>query len=253
MSIRRFLLVIPSIDIKDGKTVRVVQGIPELNCTEYGDDPIEMAKLWRAENAKMIHVVDFDAAHDHSNKNIKIIEKICSSIVIPVEFAGGIRNLEDAKMIFDCGVSRIAINTTAIEDKKEFDKIFQLYGPTKVVICLDIVDDELVTRGRKKRTGINYIDFTKEMARIGVDRFIVTDVNRNGLLKGPNITYSLNVARASGCKVTHSGGIRNKDELMDLQSLIPEGVDSVIIGRALYENRFPCQKLWRLAESGIFN
>ncbi|MCJ7552489.1 MAG: 1-(5-phosphoribosyl)-5-[(5-phosphoribosylamino)methylideneamino] imidazole-4-carboxamide isomerase [Ignavibacteriaceae bacterium] len=253
MNIHRFLLVIPSIDIKDGKTVRVVQGIPELNCAEYGNDPVEMAKLWRAENSKMIHIVDFDGAIDHSHKNLKIIEKICSSVVIPVEFSGGIRNLDDAKVVMDSGVSRMAINTMAIENKKEFDRLFQLYGPTKVVICLDIIDEELVTRGRRKKTGINYIGFAKEMAEIGIDRFIVTDVNRNGLLQGPNIQYSLNIAKNSNCKVTHSGGIRNKDELMDLQSLINEGIDSVIVGRAFYENRFPCQKLWRVAESGIFN
>jgi phosphoribosylformimino-5-aminoimidazole carboxamide ribotide isomerase len=253
MNIRRFLLVIPSIDIKDGKTVRVVQGIPELNCLEYGDDPVEMAMIWRAENSKMIHVVDFDGAFDHSNKNLKVIEKICASVVIPVEFSGGIRNLDDAKAVMDTGVSRMAINTMALENRSEFIKLFQFYGPAKVVVCLDVVDKILVVRGRKINTGINYIDFAKELATIGIERFIVTDVNRNGLLRGPNIKYSLEVAKNTNCKVTHSGGIRNKDELMDLQSHLDDGIDSAIIGRAFYENRFPCQKLWRVAESGIFN
>jgi len=253
MNIRRFLLVIPSIDIKDGKTVRVVQGIPELKCSEYGDDPVEMAKLWRAENAKMIHVVDFDGAFDHSNKNLKVVEKICSSVVIPVEFAGGIRTLDDAKAVMETGVSRIAVSTLVFENRVEFERIFNLFGPNKVVVCFDIIDEELIIRGKRKKTGLNYIDFSKEISLIGVERFIVTDVQRNGLLKGPNIEYSLNIARQTNCKVTHSGGIRNKDELMDLQQYVEEGIDSAIIGRAFYENRFPCQKLWRVAESGIFN
>lgn len=253
MNIRRFLLVIPSIDIKDGKTVRVVQGIPELKCSEYGDDPVEMAKLWRAENAKMIHVVDFDGAFDHSNKNLKVVEKICSSVVIPVEFAGGIRTLDDAKAVMETGVSRIAVSTLVFENRAEFERIFNLFGPNKVVVCFDIIDEELIIRGKRKKTGLNYIDFSKEISLIGVERFIVTDVQRNGLLKGPNIEYSLNIARQTNCKVTHSGGIRNKDELMDLQQYVDEGIDSAIIGRAFYENRFPCQKLWRVAESGIFN
>ena len=253
MNIRRFLLVIPSIDIKDGKTVRVVQGIPELNCSEYGDDPVEMAKLWRAENAKMIHVVDFDGAFDHSNKNLKIVEKICSSVVIPVEFAGGIRTLDDAKAVMEAGVARIAVSTLVFENRAEFEKIFNLYGPNKVVVCFDIIDDELIIRGKRKKTGLNYIDFAKEISFIGVERFIVTDIQRNGLLKGPKIEYSLNIARQTNSKVTHSGGIRNKDELMDLQQYLEDGIDSVIVGRAFYENRFPCQKLWRVAESGIFN
>jgi phosphoribosylformimino-5-aminoimidazole carboxamide ribotide isomerase len=253
MNSRRFLLVIPSIDIKDGKTVRVVQGIPELNCSEYGDDPVEMAKLWRAENAKMIHIVDFDGAFEHSNRNLKIVEKICTSVVIPVEFAGGIRNLDDAKAVFETGVARVAISTLVFENRSEFEKIFNLYGPTRVVVCFDIVDQELIIRGKKKKTGLNYINFAREVSKIGVERFIITDVNRNGLMKGPNIEYSLNVAKLTNCKVTHSGGVRNKDELMDLQQYLVKGIDSVIVGRALYENIFPCQKLWRVAESGIFN
>lgn len=252
MSIRRFLLVIPSIDIKDGKTVKVVQGIPELNCNEYGDDPVEMARIWRAENAKMIHVVDFDGAFNHSKRNLKIVEQMCSSVVIPVEFTGGIRNLDDAKAVMDTGICRMAISTMAMENKDEFLKLFELYGPAKVVVCLDILDDELIIRGRKLKTGINYIEFAKEMAEVGVERFIVTDISRNGLMQGPNIQYSRNIAINSKQKVTHSGGIRNKDELMDLQFYLNEGVDSAIIGSAFYENRFPCQKLWRVAESGIF-
>ncbi|MGQ9798052.1 MAG: 1-(5-phosphoribosyl)-5-[(5-phosphoribosylamino)methylideneamino]imidazole-4-carboxamide isomerase [Ignavibacterium sp.] len=251
--LKKYLLVIPSIDIKDGKTVRVVQGIPELNCKEYGNDPVEMAMIWRAENAKMLHVVDFDGALEHSHKNYSIIEKICSSVIIPVEFAGGVRTIEDADELFDMGISRIAINTMALENRALFNKLFEKHGPNKVVISLDIIDDELVTRGRQYKTGINYLSFAKEMAELGIERFIVTDIKRNGVLGGPNISYSLNVAELTKAKVTHSGGVRNKDELIDLQNYLEKGIDSVIVGRALYENRFPCQKIWRIAESGIFS
>ena len=247
-----YLLVIPSVDIKNGKTARVVKGIPELNCKEYGNDPVEMARIWRAENAKLIHVVDFDGSADHTRKNFKIIEEICSSVIIPVEFAGGIRNLDDAKAIMETGISRLVVSTMAIENRKDFTKALELFGPLKLVISLDIVEEEIVIRGRKIRTGITYLDFAKEMSELGVERFIVTDVNRNGMMNGPNIEMSKKVAEITGAKITHSGGVRNKDELMDLQNLMPLGIDSVIVGRALYENRFPCQKLWRVAESGIF-
>ena len=132
----RYLLVIPSIDIKNGKTVRVVQGIPELDSKEYGSDPVEMAKIWRAENAKMLHVVDFDGAHDYSHQNFKIVERMCSSVVIPVEFAGGIRNLEDAKAIMDTGICRLALGTMPISNSEEFRKVFEYYGPKKIVLSL---------------------------------------------------------------------------------------------------------------------
>ncbi len=249
----RYLLVIPSIDIKNRKTVRVVQGIPELDCKEYGSDPVEMAKIWRAENAKMLHVVDFDGAHDHSQKNFKVVEQMCSSVVIPVEFAGGIRNLDDAKAIMETGICRLALGTMPISNLEEFKKVFELFGPTKIVLSLDIMDDELIIRGRRIKTGINYKDYVIKMSAMGVERFIVTDVLRNGVLGGPNIELCIEIAKITNKKVTVSGGVRNKDELMDIQKLIPIGIDSVIVGRALYENKFPCQKLWRVAEIGIFN
>ena len=248
----RYILVIPSIDIKHGKTVRVVQGIPELGCKEYGSDPVEMARIWRSENAKLLHIVDFDGAHEHNHANLPIIREICQSVIIPVQFTGGIRSMEDVEAIMDAGISRLAVNTMAIENPDLFIKIFEKYGPTKIVIALDIVSGELVIRGRTIKTGINYIDFAKKMRQIGIERFICTDVMRNGILGGPNLTYSKEVAEITGAKVTLSGGIRNKDELMDVQKLMPDKIDSVIVGRALYENRFPCQKLWRVAESGIF-
>lgn len=246
------ILVIPSIDIKDGKTVRVVQGIPELNCEEYGDDPIEMAKIWRAENAKLLHIVDFDGAWDHSSKNIQIIKQICKDVIIPIEYSGGIRSLDDAKMLFDCGVARISIATLAIENPFELEKIINEFGSSKIALSLDVIDNEIVIRGRKIKTGISFIAHALKMKELGIDRFIITDVKRNGVLGGPNLYLTEALATAIQSKVTHSGGVRNKDELMDLQKLSILGVDSVIIGRALYENRFPCQKLWRVAEAGIF-
>jgi phosphoribosylformimino-5-aminoimidazole carboxamide ribotide isomerase len=249
----RYLLVIPSIDIKNGKTVRVVKGIPELDCKEYGSDPVEMAKIWRAENAKLLHIVDFDGAHEHTRRNYKIVEEICSSVIIPVEFAGGIRTMDDADALISTGISRLVISTMAIENIDVFKKVFEKYGPTQIAVSLDVINDELIIRGRRENTGILYKEFAKKIAEMGVERFIVTDIARNGVMAGPNLELSIDVAQITNAKVTHSGGIRNKDELMDIQKLIPRGIDSVIVGRALYENRFPCQKLWRVAESGIFN
>lgn len=248
-----FLLVIPSIDIKDGKTVRVVQGIPELNCAEYGNDPVEMAQIWRAENAKIIHIVDFDAISSHSEQNLKTIEKICSSVIIPIEYAGGIRSLDDAKRIIDLGVYRINLSTMVLEKPDEFKKVVETFGPSKVAAAFDVVDNEIIIRGRKAKTGISPVALSLKVKEYGVERIIVTDIYRNGMMYGPNLELSKSIAVAANIKVTLSGGVRNKDELMDIQSLIPFGVDSVIIGRALYENRFPCQKLWRVAEMGLFN
>lgn len=247
------ILVIPSIDIQNGKTVRVVQGIPELNCAEFGNDPVEMAMIWRAENAKCLHVVDFDSSHEHSKANFEIIKKICESVIIPVELGGGIRTYDDAKEAFDLGVARVVIGTLAFEKPREFIKILDEFTPNKVVAAIDVINDEVVTRGRKQRTHLQPIDYAKFLISIGAERIIVTDVSTNGMLTGPNIELTRQVALVTDKKITHSGGIGGYKDLIKLQSEAGDLVDSVIIGRALYENKFPCQRIWRVAESGIFN
>ena len=247
------LLVIPSIDIKDGKVVRVVQGIPELNCSAYGDDPVEMAMIWRAENAKIIHVVDFDSSHHHSHTNFEVVRKICDSVIIPVEYGGGIKNIDDAKKAFDLGVFRIVVGSLAFENEKEFAKILSEFGDLRVSAAIDVIDNEVVIKGRTTKTGLDVIDYAKKMESNGVCRVIVTDVKTNGMMTGPNIELSNRIAEATNLKITLSGGIGGYADLMKVDNERNKQIDSVIIGRALYENKFPCQKIWRVAESGIFN
>jgi phosphoribosylformimino-5-aminoimidazole carboxamide ribotide isomerase len=252
-NLQKKLLIIPSIDIKNGKIVRVVKEIPQLECVEYGDDPIEMAMIWRTENAKLIHIVDFDCSQKESKENFDFVEQICKSVIIPIEFAGGVRSVDDADELFRLGINRLALGTLAVEDLPTFIKIFEKYGPKKIVASLDILNEFIIIRSRRVKTVINYINFSKKLSDLGIERFIVTDVAKNGLMQGINLDYSLNVALATNKKVTHSGGVKDYKDLLAIQKHINDGIDSVIIGRALYENKFPCQKIWRIAESGIFN
>ncbi len=246
------LLIIPSIDIKEGKTIRVVQGIPELNCSEYDDDPVEMAMIWRIENAKALHLVDFDSSQKHSHNNFEIIKKICDSVIIPVSFGGGIKSYEDADEIFNLGVFRIVIGTLMFENEKEFKKILSKFGPKSVIAAIDVVENEVVVGARKINTGLSPIEYAKKLVDMGIQRLVVTDVKRNGMLAGPNIELSVQIAQTTGVKITHSGGISKYADLIKIKEKMEFGIDSVIIGRALYENKFPCQKIWRMAESKIF-
>lgn len=247
------ILVIPSLDIKNRKTIRVVKGIPELGCNEYGDDPVEMALIWRSENAKVIHVVDFDLSHEYSKKNFDIIGKICDSVIIPVAYGGGIQSLEDANELIELGVYRLVIGSLTVSNFEMFKKIFERFGTHKIAVALDITNGEIVIHGRKKKTGIAPFDLAKKLAELGVNRFIVTDVNRNGMLSGPNIELCKKVSEITETKVTLSGGVGTYKDLIEIQKNIECGIDSVIVGRALYENKFSCQKLWRVAESGLFD
>lgn len=249
----RNLLVMPSIDIHNGKTVRVVQGIPELNCKQYGDDPVEMAMIWRAENAKSIHVVDFNASWEHSHYNFEIIKKITKSVIIPVEYGGGIHSFEDAKNVMELGVFRMVIGTMAHENPDDFKKVLDTFGTQVVSAAIDVVDDRVVIKGRSAETSYTPEDYAEYLKDLGVSRIIVTDVSKNGMMSGPNIDLCKRVAETANVKVTLSGGIGGYLDLKRVMDEAVKEIDSVIIGRALYENKFPCQKIWRVAESGIFN
>ncbi len=247
------LLVIPSIDILNGRTVRVVRGIAELGGGDYNSDPVEMALIWRAENAKIIHVVDFDFSHEHSTKNLDVVRQICSSVIIPVEFGGGIRSLADAEMVFEAGVFRIVIGSLGYDNPEELEKIVAKFGNTKVVAAIDSLEEKVVIHGRKIKTNLSVFDYAKRLVNLGINRIIITDVSRNGTMKGPNIDLTVKLASTVNAKITHSGGIGGYKDLKNFIGLEKLGVDSVIIGRALYENKFPCQKIWRIAEFGLFN
>jgi len=246
------LLVIPSIDIKDGRTVRIVQGIPELNCNEYGNDPVEMAMIWRTENAKFLHVVDFDHSQFHSTKNYEIVREICESVVIPVEFGGGISSFEDAQEAMDLGVTRLVIGSLAYTNPTEFDKIVKQFGTSRLSAAIDIINNKVAIHGRREVIDLSPLEYAKRLENAGIKRVVVTDVSKNGMLNGANIELSKLIAENTNLKVTHSGGVTKREELFELDALTSIGIDSVIIGRALYENKFACQKIWRLAESGIF-
>ncbi|MDP3582116.1 MAG: 1-(5-phosphoribosyl)-5-[(5-phosphoribosylamino)methylideneamino] imidazole-4-carboxamide isomerase, partial [Ignavibacteria bacterium] len=199
-----------------------------------------------------LHVVDFNAAHDHTRVNFEVIKNICESVIIPVELGGGIRNYDDAVEAFELGIARVVIGSMAFENPREFIKILDKFTPNRVVSAIDVVNGEVVTRGRQTRTHIQAIQYAKFLKSCGAARIVVTDVTTNGMLSGPNIELSRQVAEAAETKVTHSGGIGGSEDLLKLQREASSFVDSVIIGRALYENKFPCQKIWRVAEAGIF-
>lgn len=247
------LLVIPSIDILNGKTVRSVKGIPELGSKDYGNDPVAQAMIWRAENAKCLHIVDFDHSQSKSKRNFEAIERIASSIIIPIQYAGGICSLEEAKEIIQLGVYRLVIGSLFIDNRKEFLKIFETFGPKKIIGAIDALDDRVMIRSRKEKTKFSPLEIANEFYQTGIERIVLTDISRNGSLEGPNLNLIKSVGDKINCKITYAGGVRNKDDLFALEELSNDfNVDSVIIGRALYENKFPCQKLWRKAEKDIF-
>jgi len=243
------MLVIPVIDIKDGKCVRVVQGLSEK--TEfYSESPVNMARLFRKENFKCIHITDLDGAVLGNMKNFDLIKEITESVDIPVQLGGGIRDFTTAKKIIEeLGVYRIVIGTAALTNPDFIKKVLDEFSASKIVICIDEKLNNVVIDGWINYANITPLEFAKQMESIGITRIIYQDVTRVGNLSGPHIPRLIELAENTNMKITSAGGISNFNDLKNITEIQHLGIDSVMISRALYENHFPCQRIWRDLES----
>jgi phosphoribosylformimino-5-aminoimidazole carboxamide ribotide isomerase len=238
-------LVIPAIDLRDGRCVQLHQGDYDEE-TVYFEDPVKMAKLWRVQNARTLHLVDLDAARgDDEHNNRDVIRAICDVLDIPIQLGGGIRSMEQIEAALDMGVYRVILGTASVRNPDLVEAAIDRFSPQQVVVGLDARDGEVRVQGWTEGSGLDAVAFAREMEGRGVRRFIYTDISRDGTMDGPNIEAYRELADTlSQAKITASGGVGSYEDLLALQTLEPYGVDSVIVGTALYENRFPCQQFW---------
>jgi phosphoribosylformimino-5-aminoimidazole carboxamide ribotide isomerase len=242
------MLIIPVIDIKNGKCVRVVEGLAD-KTMYYSESPINMARLFRRENAKVIHITDLDGAYTGKMNNFQIIKDIVDSCGVPIQIGGGIRTVETVEeLIRSVGVYRVVIGTSAIDDINFIKKIIEEFGPRQIVIGVDVRDGYVVRDGWVNQTDIKGVDFALGMKEIGIDRIIYQDVSRVGTFLGPNFEGIKEMAEQTNLKITAAGGIGGYLDLRRIQDLEPLGVDSVMMSRPLYENKFPCMAVWREQE-----
>ena len=241
------MLVIPAIDLRDGRCVRLRQGRYE-DETVYFDDPVRMAKLWRVMNAKVIHLVDLDAARttaDEISHNRDVIARIAAALDVPVQVGGGIRPLDHIQAMLDLGVYRVVLGTAAVRNPDLVSEAVGRFGASRIVVGIDASKGEVMTEGWEAGSGVDAVDLALDMEARGVRRFVYTDIARDGTLEGPNIeAYREMGGRLTRAHLTASGGVGDYTDLLALQAAEPFRVDSVIVGRALYENRFPCQQFW---------
>jgi len=243
------LLVIPAIEIKGGKCVQMVQGTAD---AVYSDNPTEMARLWRKENAKSLHVTDVDGAEQGHLVNVDVIQRMMQTVDIPVELGGGLRTLAEIQKAFDIGAYRVVVGTMLIENPDDAKKAIDTFGANKIALGIDVENGIVKTRGWKDTSGLTPVSVALNAKLLGFRRIVYTDILRDGTMRGPNFAAIRELAEKTGLRVTASGGISGLDELLKLQELEPLGVDSVVIGRALYTNKFSCQGIWRLCEAGDF-
>jgi len=242
------MIIIPAIDLRGGRCVRLTQGQASAE-TVYAENPVKVAKRWCDEGAEMLHIVNLDAALNKNDvENLKALERILFEVNIPVQFGGGVRTVDDARRIDELGATRIVIGTAAIENPVLLEHIIEEFGST-IVVGIDARDGKVALRGWEKLSNINAIDFAQKMAGMGIERIVYTDIARDGMLSGINLDATREIAEASGLKVTASGGVASLDDIYALQELEPYGVDSVIVGKALYEGVFTLEEALDAAES----
>jgi phosphoribosylformimino-5-aminoimidazole carboxamide ribotide isomerase len=242
------MIIIPAIDLRGGRCVRLTQGQASAE-TVYAENPVKVAKRWYDEGADMLHIVNLDAAlNKNDTENLKALERILFEVNIPVQFGGGVRTVEDARRVDELGATRIVIGTAAIENPVLLEHIIEEFGST-IVVGIDARDGKVALRGWEKLSTINAIDFAQKVAGMGIERIVYTDIARDGMLSGINLDATREIAEASGLKVTASGGVASLDDIYALRELEPYGVDSVIVGKALYEGVFTLEDALDAAES----
>ena len=223
--------VIPAIDLMGGQVVRLFKGDPTQK-TIYSDDPISVAKKWEAEGADMLHIVDLDATLSLGD-NREIIKKIVSAVSIPVEVAGGLRSesliLEMAQI-----ADRIVIGTLAFKEPELLQKIFSTLGKEKIVISVDHKDGYIVTHGWQTTTDLSLIDSMRKFLAVGFSEFLLTNVNKDGTLQGPDLEFLESACQLNGANVISSGGISSISDIVPVKEKHAWGV---ILGKALYDGK----------------
>jgi len=233
--------IIPAIDLMEGKVVRLYKGDPKQK-TIYSDNPVEIAKKWEQNGADMLHIVDLDATLGIGS-NLTIIKKIIENISIPIEVAGGLRT-ESAVIDVAQISSRVVLGTLAFTDKETLKKLHSKLGSKKIVISVDHKDGEIVIHGWQKGTGIKLIDAVKEFLEMGFSEFLLTNVNRDGTLEGPDLEFLSQACNLKNANVIASGGISN---LKDVQDVKEKNSFGVILGKALYENKLSIEEAKKIA------
>jgi phosphoribosylformimino-5-aminoimidazole carboxamide ribotide isomerase len=226
------MLVIPAIDLKGGRCVRLYQG--DMNqATVYSDDPVATALRWQSEGAERLHVVDLDGAVSGAGVNTAVIEHICQALTIPVQVGGGIREVAAIERLLAMGVSRVILGTVAYRQPEVVATACRRF-PGRITVGIDARAGKVAVQGWTEATELEAVELAKRCARMGVSEIIYTDIARDGTAQGVNLDATLALARAVALPIIASGGVASVHDIERLVPLEPDGVVGVIVGRALY-------------------
>ena len=223
----------PAIDLRGGQCVRLVQGDYGRE-TVYGDDPVAQALAFQEAGAAWLHIVDLDAARTGEPVNRPVVADVAAALDIPVQTGGGVRTVDDARALFDAGVARVVMGTAAVESP---DLVASVAAIGSVAVGLDLRGDEVAVRGWTAGSGLGLEEALERFATLGTDAFVITRIERDGTLEGPDLSGLRGALESTGIDVVASGGVGRPSDLTDLADLEVDGrrLAGIIIGRALYE------------------
>lgn len=230
------MIILPAIDLKGGKCVRLRQGKAD-DVTIYGDDPAQQARDWREQGGMELHVVDLDGAFAGTPKHAEVIREIIEAFGGPVEVGGGLRTLEALASVIEAGATRAIIGSAALEDPEFLSRAIELYGD-RIVVGIDARNGFVQTRGWVETTAVKATDLAAAVAQAGVKSIIYTDTATDGMLGGPNLTQMAAICDAApSCQITASGGVSSPYDVENLKALERSNLRAAIVGKALYDGR----------------
>jgi phosphoribosylformimino-5-aminoimidazole carboxamide ribotide isomerase len=227
------MLIIPAVDIKNGKCVQLVQGIPGTEQIVI-ENPELVAEEWENKGAELLHVINLDGAFGNSSKNLEVVKKILKTVSIPVQLGGGIRTLKDAANLLDIGIEKVILGTMAVETPEKVEELSNEYGSNRTIVALDSKDKKVVVKGWTEKTGKNAPELGVTLQRKGAGGILFTNVDVEGLMKGFNINPLLELLKAVDIPVIYSGGVTS---LGDIEELSLTKTYGVVIGSALYKGK----------------
>jgi len=229
------VIILPAIDLKDGKCVRLRQGKAE-DVTVYSDDPVAQARTWLEQGAEQMHVVDLDGAFTGEPKHTEVIGRIVRALGIPVEVGGGLRTDAQVERLIDAGVARAIIGTRALENVDVLAALVKRFGE-KIAVGIDARDGYVQVKGWVETTGMRAVDLAKRVEAVGVQTVIYTDTATDGMLGGPNLPAMEQMCRAVSCRIIASGGVSAPEHVKALKALGCANLYGAIVGKALYDGK----------------
>jgi len=227
--------IIPAIDIRLGRCVRLSQGREDAE-TVYDADPVAVAARWTGEGARRLHVVNLDGAFGRESRAMDILKSIVASTPARVQFGGGLRSREAVRAAFDAGADRVVLGTIAFEERQLLSELLREFGTDRIVVAIDAREGVVATRGWKELTGQSVESAADDIRRSGVKQILYTDIGRDGMMSGPDLAMLGQLAR-TGLAVIASGGIASLQDLGSVLAIGPQAIAGAIIGKALYEGK----------------